>query len=223
MRRNSWQLLVALGLAPLLWMLFALTPLDRILIAPYYDGQAHAFPLRDAFFMQDVLHSGLKLVVVGIGIMVLGAFLLTFIVPQWVGQRRRLLWLFSAMVLASLLVSVLKQTSTQHCPWDLADYGGYAPYSGLFDALPAGITAGKCFPGGHAAGGFALIAFYFALRDVQLRYAQLGLAGGLLLGSLMGWAQMMRGAHFLSHNLWSAWVVWACLAVYYQLLPPQPH
>jgi len=25
----------------------------------------------------------------------------------------------------------------------------------------------------------------------------------------MGWVQQMRGAHFLSHTLWSLWVSWA--------------
>lgn len=40
------------------------------------------------------------------------------------------------------------------------------------------------------------------------------LIGGLALGTVMGAVQMMRGAHFLSHNLWTLWVVWAaCFAI----------
>jgi membrane-associated PAP2 superfamily phosphatase len=117
---------------------------------------------------------------------------------------------------------MLKQGSALHCPWDLAEYGGYAPFARLFERLPGNIDAGKCFPGGHAAGGFALMAFYFGLRDVHARYARVGLIVALALGMVMGWAQMMRGAHFLSHNLWSAWVVWTFMAVLYHLFPPQP-
>jgi membrane-associated PAP2 superfamily phosphatase len=99
------------------------------------------------------------------------------------------------------------------CPNDLIQYGGNLPYLQLFDALPIGVAMGKCFPGGHASGGFALMAFYFAFRDMRPKFAQSMLMFSLSLGFVMGWAQMMRGEHFLSHNLWSAWVVWAiCLA-----------
>jgi membrane-associated PAP2 superfamily phosphatase len=33
----------------------------------------------------------------------------------------------------------------------------------------------------------------------------------------MGWAQMMRGAHFLSHNLWTGWVIWCINIIGYVL------
>ncbi len=218
--RDYWHLLLPLLLAPLIALLFETTSLDRDLIAWYYDAGTHAFPLRDDAFLQNVMHSGLKLLVIGIGIAVFGAFLLTFILPQWQPYRRRLLWLFAGMVGGSLMVSLLKHNSGLHCPWDLAEYGGYAPFHSLFDRLPGGIVAGRCFPGGHASGGFALMAFYFAWRDTHARRARMFLLIGVVAGMLMGWAQMMRGAHFLSHNVWSAWVVWMFLAVFYRVLPP---
>lgn len=224
--QNTWRtyelLALPLVLAPFIFWIFEATPLDRVLIGWYYDAHAHMFPLRDSPFMQNVMHTGLKMAMIAVGVVVLGAFLLTFIRPQWQPHRRRLLWLFVAMVGGPLLVSVLKSTSTLYCPWDLVDYGGSAPFHALFERLPAGIAPGKCFPGGHASGGFALMAVYFAWRDTHARFARLFLLIGLAAGMLMGWAQMMRGAHFLSHNVWSAWVVWVFLAVFYYLLPPHP-
>lgn len=214
------HLLWPLALAPLLALLFEATPLDRMLIGPYYDASRHVFPLRDDLFMQNVMHSGMKLLVIGIAFAVLGAVMLTCLLPQWVRHRRRLLWIVAGIAGGSLLVSLLKHGSTLHCPWDLAEYGGYAPFHSLFGSRADGITAGRCFPGGHAAGGFALMAFYFALRDVDARAARLSLAAALALGMVMGWSQMMRGAHFMSHNLWSAWVVWMYLAVQYVVFPP---
>ncbi len=221
-RHDGWLLALPLLLAPLIWLVFDRTSLDQSLIAPYYDAQSHRFPLRDDPFMQDVMHGGLKFVVVAVGVALLGGFLLTYIVPQWRIHRRRLLWLLAAMAGGSLSVSFLKHGSALHCPWDLVDYGGYAPFAHLFEALPANIAPGKCFPGGHASGGFALMAFYFGLRDGHARHARRGLMLALLLGMTMGWAQMMRGAHFLSHNIWSAWVVWTFMALLYQVVPPEP-
>lgn len=218
--RNHAHLAIALALVPLIVLLFELIPLDRSLIAPYYNAEAHAFPLRDNPFLQNVMHSGMKLVVIGIAFAVFGAYLLTFILPQWTQHRRRLLWLFAGMAGSSLLVAMLKHGSALHCPWDLAEYGGYAPFHSLLERLPADIAAGRCFPGGHSSGGFALMAFYFAWRDTYPGASRVFLAIGLAAGMIMGWAQMMRGAHFLSHNVWSAWVVWTFLSVLYAAAPP---
>lgn len=214
------HLLPALAAAPLLALLFEAAPLDRMLIALYYDASAHGFPLRDDLLLQGIMHGGMKLMVIGVAFAVFGAFLLTYLLPQWRAHRRRLLWILAGMAGGSLLVSLLKQGSALHCPWDLVEYGGYAPYHGLFDRLPAGTGAGRCFPGGHASGGFALMAFYFGLKDVHQRMARASLAAAIAAGMAMGWSQMMRGAHFLSHNVWAGWVVWVFLAVLYGLFPP---
>lgn len=214
------DLILPILLAPLIWWVFHATPLDRRLIDSYYDPAGHGFPLRDNALMENLMHSGLKLVVVAIGIAVLGAFLLSYVVPQM--PRRRLLWLFAGMAGATLLVSTVKHNSALHCPWDLAEYGGYAPFHGLFDRLPGNVAPGRCFPSGHASGGFSLLAFYFALRDTDARMSRLSLVAALALGTVMGWSQMMRGAHFLSHVVWSAWMEWTFLAVLYRVVPPHP-
>lgn len=216
-----WQLIVPLLLAPLIWWFFEATDIDRLAIARYYDPVQHLFPLRDDAIMAGVMHTGMRLIVIGVGVALAGAYLLSYLVPQLPVHRRRLLWLFAGMAGASLLVAVLKQNSALHCPWDLADYGGYAPFHTLFDRLPANTSPGKCFPGGHAAGGFALLAFYFGLRDTDLARARVMLGIGLLAGMAMGWSQMTRGAHFLSHTVWSAWIEWMFLAALYHLVPPQ--
>jgi membrane-associated PAP2 superfamily phosphatase len=47
------------------------------------------------------------------------------------------------------------------------------------------------------------------------RHALTGLAIGIGVGSLFSFAQQARGAHFLSHDLWSAFIAWGiCLALY---------
>lgn len=214
------HLLWPLAAAPLLALLFEATPLDRALTGLYFDASRNAFPLRDDLFLQNVMHGGMKLLVIGIAFAVLGAFMLTYLLPQWEAHRRRLFWIVTGMTGGSLLVSLLKHGSTLHCPWDLVDYGGYAPFHSLFGSLADGIAAGRCFPGGHASGGFTLMAFYFGLRDINGRAARLSLAAAGATGMVMGWSQMMRGAHFMSHNLWSAWVVWTYLAVQYAVFPP---
>ena len=189
------------------------TGLDQRLIAPYFNAINHQFALKHSWFLENVMHSDLKY---GLIVLAITTFLASFVGNRYAplkAYQPRLLWVFVVMLISTTAIAILKSYSMHGCPNDLAQYGGDLPYLLLFDALPIGVAMGKCFPGGHASGGFALMAFYFAFSDVQPKFARMMLVVSLCLGFAMGWTQMMRGEHFLSHNLWSAWLVWAtCLA-----------
>ncbi len=216
-----WHLVLPLLIGLLLWKSYPATGWDDLVEHWYYDPATRSFPLRDAVWMTAGMHTGLKLLVIALGMMVLGTWIATFFNPELRAERRRLAWIWLAMLIASQLVGLLKSQSIHHCPWDVIDYGGYAPHLALFDILPAGITPGRCFPGGHAAAGFVLMALYFGLRHDRPCWARWSLVGALVMGSIMGWSQTMRGAHFVSHTLWSAWVVWFVLLAGYLLFPVQ--
>jgi len=44
------------------------------------------------------------------------------------------------------------------------------------------------------------------------------LAGSLLLGFALGMGRVAQGAHFVSHNLWSALICWLVVLALYELL-----
>ena len=221
-----------LALGMLMAFVYPYTGLDALLIAPYYDGHALAFPLKQDGFLGNVMHQGLKDLVIAFSLIVLGLYLYGVklglaierhqIKKHWCRTYQQpLLWIFLAMVISTATISILKHLSIHDCPWNLLEYGGTQPLVALFASLPAGVKPGHCFPGGHASAGFALMAIYFAFRDSAPKYANIGLMLGLLLGFAMGWAQMMRGAHFMSHNLWTAWLVWMTLLVQYLIWQPK--
>jgi hypothetical protein len=113
-------------------------------------------------------------------------------------------------VLASVIaVSILKNLSQTSCPWDLQEFGGVARYVshwswGVNDGGPGG-----CFPAGHASAAFAYVGGYFVLRRVSPRVAAVWLCVAVVAGLVLGVAQQLRGAHYMSHTLWTAWVCWA--------------
>lgn len=217
---HLWHWAIALLAGIFLTLIYSRTSWDQALIAPFYDAPAHAFPLRNHWFFDSFMHQGLKMALLLVPILCALLWLGSWQDERLAGQRRRLGWLVLAQALPPLLVSVFKQQSVHACPWDLAQYGGYAPYLQLFEALPAGFAPGRCLPGGHASAGYALLAFYFGTRDRWPRFANGALCAGLVLGTLMGLAQVVRGAHFLSHNLWTLWITWVTLLVLYQVWPP---
>jgi membrane-associated PAP2 superfamily phosphatase len=164
------------------------------------------------------MHRWAKYLLLVVALIVLAGFAASFFRPGWRPQRRRMLFVFLAMVLGSGMVGLLKQTTNRHCPYDLDIYGGYAPYKKLLEPAASGIRPGECWPGGHASGGFGLMAFYFLWRRSRPRLAWAGLVTGLAYGSALGAGRMIQGAHFLSHNLWSALICWFVALLLYELL-----
>jgi len=212
-RRTFHWLWLALPLAVTAGLLaLDRTRIDVALAALLYDPATRTFPLRTAFLFETVLHHWAKYVVASIAFLAWAGYFLTHVVPTLRPRRRELLFLGMALALVPAAVSILKLASDRHCPWDTAAFGGFAPYLALLEAAPAGLAPGHCFPAGHAATGFCLMAFYFigwSARNPAL--ARAGLATGLLAGLGLGFGRMMQGAHFLSHVLWSGIVCWIVL------------
>lgn len=93
-------------------------------------------------------------------------------------------------------------------PWDLTEFGGDMPYVRIFDPVPDGVPVGHAFPGGHSSGGFAFLSVYFLLRSRAREYRYYGLVVPVLLGIVFAATQEIRGAHFLSHDLFSLAICW---------------
>jgi membrane-associated PAP2 superfamily phosphatase len=196
-RRDALVVLAALG-ALVAW---EASGLDLVLAALW--GDAGGFALREHWFFRRVLHDG--------GRWLSGLALAACVVWAWRGDARvmarrlRFAWL-GVVVLCFVAVPGLKRISRTSCPWSLEPFGGDTPYVphwllGVFDGGP-----GYCFPSGHAVAAFAFLPLYFQWRRAQPQRARWLLAATLFFGTLFGWAQLVRGAHFPSHTLWSAWL-----------------
>lgn len=116
-----------------------------------------------------------------------------------------------SIILVPLILSSLKEVTFMYCPSQLDLYGGEKSFRALFDFsthIPW-TERGKCYPAGHASGGFALMSFYFVFQKKSLRI--FGLFLGLILGWVMALYQMLKGAHFLSHSVTSMLLSWAII------------
>jgi membrane-associated PAP2 superfamily phosphatase len=205
---------VALALAAFaLGVVFHLTRLDLQLAAPYYDAVNHAFPWRYAWVSKYLVHRYLKYALLLLGVAVWAVALTRWRWPARSGflatHRRRWWTVALSSVLVPTVVALLRRDSAMHCPWDVTSFGGYAPYFDLFSPVPAGLRGGRCFPAGFVTTASWTLAFALLWFPERKRLA---FATGVALFAFalaMGWVQQMRGAHFLSHTLWSLWISWA--------------
>jgi len=179
-------------------------------MANWFGGPA-GFPLKEHWLFNAVLHEGARiaswLLVLGLCLMVwwpLGAF-------RRIGAGRRMQLVVTTLA-AVLVVSELKALSLTSCPWDLATFGRAAQHVSHWAWLTSDGGSGRCFPAGHASAGFAFIGGYFAFADDAPELAWGWLAAAALAGLLLGLAQQVRGAHFMSHTLWTGWLCW-CVAL----------
>jgi membrane-associated PAP2 superfamily phosphatase len=211
---KRWLALQAAGLALAalaIWLL-ARSGLDFRISALAYSAEARAFPLKDAWLFAVLGHSTLKYFAVGVWCALLVVAAAT---PRW---RRPALHAWLGMALAAFAVAGLRELSAHSCPWDLVEFGGVAQWFPVFGAVPAIPGPGRCLPAAHASTGFALFALYFALRDEQPRLARWALALAWVLGLTAAAVQVARGAHFVSHGLWTAWLSWGLNVVLYGLV-----
>ena len=170
-------------------------------------GSTTGFPLRDHWFFVQVMHEGPRrlawLIVLALLVFIWRP--VAFLRRIHRGERVQLAL---TTLLSLAVVTGLKYASTTSCPWDLTEFGGVARYASHWALGTLDGGGGKCFPAGHASAGFAFIGGYFALRHHQPRAARIGLACALSAGLTLGGAQQVRGAHFLSHTLWTGWLCW---------------
>jgi membrane-associated PAP2 superfamily phosphatase len=204
--RPFWRLpaLISLAFLPLL-VAWDFSGAD-MKIEAHWGGSA-GFALRSNWWMEKILHEGAR----SIGWLFLLALVLSIWRP-WGGLRTLAtidrVGVFGSVLCALLSVAIIKSFSQTSCPWDLQVFGGLAPYVSHWDFWQRDGGGGHCFPAGHASTGFAFMAAYFGLKQNKAPAALAWLLGALLVGFVLGISQQMRGAHFMSHTLWTAWLCW---------------
>ncbi|WP_309682072.1 phosphatase PAP2 family protein [Polaromonas sp.] len=183
----------------------------------HWFGSASGFALRSHWLWQGLLHDAIRPLPWLLQLALLAAIARPFGALRQLALARRTQLALTTFI-ALLLVSTIKLHSRSSCPWDLQEFGGPAHYVshwawGLLDG-----GGGGCFPAGHASAGFAFVGGFFAFRHTLPRTAWRWLAGALLAGLVLGLAQQVRGAHYMSHTLWTAWLCFGCAAVIDQVV-----
>ncbi len=194
----------------------ASTSLDvAIAQASYFDSSSMQWIGAGNWWIDTVIHTWGRWFIRTVAALAMALWIATCIDLNLRHLQRPVGYLLVSLVVSIGIVGILKTVTNVDCPWDLSAFGGRFPYLGLFEDRPDALRQARCFPAAHASSGYALLALYFALRERSQVLARAGLASGITIGLIFGIAQQSRGAHFISHDLWSAFLVWATsLSIY---------
>jgi membrane-associated PAP2 superfamily phosphatase len=208
--RDLW--LTLLGLAAVL----AWDAAAADLAAMHWVGDATGFAWHSHWLAADVLHDGGGWLSRAVWLVLACNAFRPLPGLAGMARRQRLAGCLIPLAAAGLVWSI-KHFSRVSCPWSLAEFGGSARHLSHWAVAawsrPGDGGPGGCFPAGHASSAFGFFVGWFALRDRWPRAARRWLAAVWLCGVLFGLTQWVRGAHYPSHTLWTAWLCWTCSAL----------
>jgi membrane-associated PAP2 superfamily phosphatase len=144
-----------------------------------------------------------KYLIVTYGVSLIIYWIKLFLNKQDRDIQKKIIFLILSLLFTPLTVSLLKHYSPINCPYHIREFYGCCLHISPLDVFKSGVFfahAGKCFPAGHASGGFALISLYFVAPQAK---KHLALCFSLALGSIMGLYQIAKGAHYLSDTIFT--------------------
>ena len=193
------------------FVLFELTGIDLWVQDFCYDFARHAWLVdKTAPLPRLLFYDGPKFAIAVLGIVMaaLALFRHKLRGPR-LPSRRDLLVCVLTLAAAPSLVALGKAVTNVHCPYQIERYGGNVPYLKVCQRFPEDARPekrGRGFPAGHASGGFALVALAGLARSRRGQLA--GFLAGQAAGWTMGVYQILKGAHYLSHNVFTAFLCW---------------
>ena len=196
------------------FLLFEFTGLDLFFQDRLSDFTTHGWMIdRHDSILRLAFYDLPKVFIIALGVALLG---LAVGPARWrdrwplaAPSRHHLFVAFLTIGTVPAVIGQLKATTNIFCPSEIRRYGGDAPYVRVMERYPADdrpTKRGRCFPAGHASGGFALLALSGLGRN--RRAQMLGVALGLGFGGAMGFYQIAKGAHYLSHTVITALIAW---------------
>jgi membrane-associated PAP2 superfamily phosphatase len=214
------QLLLTITLLVVTIIVFEWTNLDHTVGDLFFDFNTHQWLIdRNNSVLALIFYYGPKKTLILVAIMILMTLL--FFRKKAIVQTYKkglLIVLLSGIFVPAVTIG-LKTISNTPCPKNIEHYGGNYPNIKVFDSYPSDFKQEckiRCWPAGHASGGFALLSLFFLFKSAANRKRALLFA--LSLGWTMGMYKMLIGDHFLSHTIITMLLAWIIILIIYLLV-----
>lgn len=223
-----------LFLALSIFVVFDLTQLDVTISNLLYNADSHTFWLEHNKLFEDITHRWARIIPNWTGEAAIVGALLSFLWPRFdadkhrrmiallertqvarllkfcTRHRRDFLFLIFSFAITTGVIHYFKSHTSIYCPIETTLYGGTMEKKEWFEnfTLLHEAGEGRCWPGGHASGGFTMLTLYFVARRYRWRHAKALLYWTLMLGMVYGTTRVLQGWHFMSHTFWAGILVW---------------
>lgn len=229
----AWNFGLPIAIALLTFVVFDLTSLD-VAISNWLYYPLQVFPFEHDRLFENLTHRWPRIIPDWTGEAAVIGLVLSFIWPLLkpgrndrmiglletvrvapllrftAGHRRDLLFIVVSFAVITGMIHFFKSHTSIYCPVETTLYGGTMEKKEWFEnfSLFHEAGAGRCWPGGHASGGFTMVALYFVARRYRWRHAKAVLYASTVLGAVYGTTRVVQGWHFMSHTFWAGVIVW---------------
>ena len=199
-------------------VLFALSDIDIFIQDYFFNYQTHQWILdRELQPYKFIFYDGIKKVLILIAVSFLIALIFfrnTTLIKEY---KQGIIIVILSAILIPVMIGGLKKSTNMPCPKNEIHYGGKMPKTALwqrYDEPYKSMDKIKCWPAGHASGGFALLSLFFLFKSKK--HKTIALIGALGIGWSMGIYKMLIGDHFFSHTLITMLIAWFIVVLIYK-------
>jgi len=196
-------------------LLFEFTNLDLFVQNYFYNTQLQQWIISEDNALLDLIfYSGIKKVFIAFAVSLLITLVFFYKIPLIQRYKQGIIIVLLSLIIIPLAIGMLKAITNVPCPNDLQLYGGHYPHVTFLESYPSNFIQNKkakCFPAGHASGGFALMSLFFFFKSQRNRRIALGTA--ITIGWGTGGYKMLVGDHFLSHTVVTMIISWLLILV----------
>lgn len=197
-------------------LFFGLSGFDIYLQDMFYDfGEKHWILSPNVEPYKFIFYDGIKKLLILISVLFLFSLAFYKVSTLVKKSRRGILVVVLAAIMVPSITGLLKSNTNMPCPRDVIEYGGLYPETKVWENYPDEVLSRghqlKCWPAGHASGGFALLSLAFLFKKRKDQYFTIGVA--LVIGWTMGIYKMIIGDHFFSHTFITMVLAWLIILI----------
>jgi membrane-associated PAP2 superfamily phosphatase len=209
-------------------ILFNWIDIDIRLQDYFYNSELKQWIIdRNDPILEFIFYNGIKKIFILFAVILLITVLFFRKIQIIHDYKQGLLIVLFSVLLVPLIVSGLKAITNTPCPKNIRRYNGNYPYVTVLRKYPKGFQQHgkiKCFPAGHASGGFALLSLFFLFKRKNNRI--IAFISAMVIAWNIGLYKMLIGDHFLSHTIVTMILAWLLILIiakgvysYYSLSP----
>jgi len=214
------QIIVTATLLIFTIIFFGVSNIDLMVQDNFFDSSTHKWVLdRDLEPYKFIFYDGIKKLLILFAVLMLLSLVFLRKNRTVIAYKKGLLIVVLSAIFVPLIVGGLKKATNMPCPKNEIHYGGVYPSTKVWEHYPKEFEQPskiRCFPAGHASGGFALLSLFFLFKRRRNRGLALGVA--LTVGWSMGLYKMLIGDHFLSHTVITMILAWLIVLVLRKLI-----
>ena len=215
LKNINQQIVITAFLLIVVIALFQFSNIDIFVQSFFYNFETRNWIIdKNEPILKFFFYDGIKNLLLFVGVLIL--FSLVFFRKKDLIQeyKKGLIIVLLASILVPSIVGFLKDITNTPCPCNIVYFNGTYPDKKVFDSYPDDFiqkSKVKCWPAGHASGGFALMALFFLFKTPKNQKRALVLA--LIIGWSMGIYKMLLGDHFLSHTIITMLMAWLIILI----------